>query len=91
MIFTTILRKIVGARDKPQGLLMEYVENKNGESVLTIPRAKKIDNTLLFSWKIYFFFNKRGGDDIYNDDMNVCLFVCHKKSPLSQVVARRGF
>ena len=38
----------------------------------------KIDNTLLVSWKIYFFFNKRGGDDIYNDEW-MFVYLCVTK------------
>ena len=53
-----------------------------GQRKLTIPYC--------FHGKSTFFFNKRGGDDIYNDEVNVCLLVCHKRSPLSQVVSRWG-
>ena len=52
---------------------------QNDKSVLTIPWAMKIDNTLLFSWKIY-FFNKRGGDNKYNDEIMRFVYLCVKKN-----------
>ena len=58
MIFTTILRKIVGARDKPQGLLMEYVENKLTSQCWQSPGQWKLTIPYCFHGKSTFFLTK---------------------------------
>ena len=83
MIFTTNFEKDHGNPRQAAGTVDGICLEQNDKSVLTIPRAMKIDiNYLILSkiliseistlinyhGKLRHFFNKRGGDDIYNDE-----------------------